>query len=47
MSECEPRFSESTFLSQAKGMKATEQYWKEVLEEMEKVSPGCTKSVAS
>ena len=42
---CEPSFAPSPFMASATGMTATREYYQEVLEEMEKVAPGCTKSI--
>ncbi|OCF38360.1 hypothetical protein I317_07868 [Kwoniella heveanensis CBS 569] len=41
-SECAPSCSPSTFLTSCSGIKATKQFYAEVKEELEKISPGLT-----
>ncbi|ORX40650.1 hypothetical protein BD324DRAFT_606505 [Kockovaella imperatae] len=43
----EPAASPSTFMPKATGLAVIKQYWGELLEEMEKARPGCTKSLQS
>ena len=42
-SQCAFHFLESPYLSTLTGMRAAEQFYGEVMDELEKVAPGCTK----
>ncbi|WVR00225.1 hypothetical protein IAU59_007367 [Kwoniella sp. CBS 9459] len=44
-SECCPSYSQSAFLTSSTGLKATKQFYAELLEELEKISPGSTASL--
>ncbi|KAK6905524.1 hypothetical protein I203_106353 [Kwoniella mangroviensis CBS 8507] len=44
-SECVPTASENTYLYSGKGLKATQVFYDEMLKEVEKINPGCTKDL--
>ncbi|WWC86068.1 uncharacterized protein L201_000939 [Kwoniella dendrophila CBS 6074] len=44
-SECKPAFSENTYLYSGNGILATEQFYQEMRQEVEKLSPGCTSEI--
>ncbi|WVW82108.1 hypothetical protein I302_104113 [Kwoniella bestiolae CBS 10118] len=46
-SSCVPVASENTWLYSGKGMKAVEVFFKEMIDEVEKISPGCTSTTQS
>ncbi|WVW86089.1 hypothetical protein I302_108128 [Kwoniella bestiolae CBS 10118] len=43
--ECGPSYSESSWLSSGNGIKACKAFYKEMIEEVEKISPGLTKEL--
>ncbi|WRT70299.1 uncharacterized protein IL334_007297 [Kwoniella shivajii] len=44
-SECAPSYSESSWLSSGKGIQATKVFFKEMVDEVDKISPGITKGL--
>jgi hypothetical protein len=41
-SDCEAKAAPSAFMASKTGMQATDVYWNEVKDVLERVSPGCT-----
>ncbi|WWC64663.1 uncharacterized protein I303_107274 [Kwoniella dejecticola CBS 10117] len=45
--ECGPSYSESSWLSSGQGVRASKAFYKEMIDEIEKISPGVTKAVVA